>query len=178
MLLRLIGSTLKLSILFLLMLTPKLALADVIYGRDNKFFGTINAISDTAVSITQGCDSSNSTAVNWDEIRSIALTGTCTDIKDVRPIQFGAGSDKDCKEELLTLFLIKFKDEGSGILADSVSMGSDKNIRVIKRGSPQTVSGPANSVSGIKRIKACSERSAIQNMIKNGTMPSTFNPQL
>lgn len=170
MLLRLIGSTLRLGILFLLMLTPKLALADMIYGDNYKSFGVITAISDTQVSISS-CDSTTNKVVKWDTIRSIVLTGGCNVVKEDASNRIGW--ETDCKERL-TLFFITFKNGGSSILADSVSMGSDRIIQVTKRDG--TFTGPARSVSKIARVKACSDAPLVQKLMQN-SMPSDFKPQ-
>ena len=165
MLLRLIDSTLKLSILFMLMLIPKLTFADVIYGKDGKYFGLINAISDTEVSISS-CTTKGTTAVKWDTIRTVVLTGNCTPIKEGTSNWTGSGPT-DCTNKV-SLFWITFNND-SNVLANSVSMGSDKNFRLEKRGGG-TFSGPARSVFKIQRVKVCSELPELQN----GKIPSEF----
>lgn len=169
MLLRLIDSTLKLSVLFMLMLIPKLAFADVIYVKGGKYFGEIKEISETGVSIS-ACSSTRTTAVKWDTIRVVVLTGTCTGINEGSS-NWNGSLPTDCKEKF-ALFWITFNN-GSSVLADSVIMGSDKKIRVEKHGGG-AFSGPARSVFKIQRVKACSEVRELQN----GKMPSEFKPQL
>lgn len=169
MVLNLIVSTLKLSILFVLMLIPKLAFADVIYGKDGKWFGVINAISETEVSISP-CSSTGTTAVKWDTIRTVVLTGNCTAIKEGTSNWTGSGPT-DCTNKV-SLFWITFNND-SNVLADSVSMGLDKRIWMKKRGG-ENFSGPARSVFKIQRVRVCSDVGELQN----GRMPSEFKPQL
>lgn len=165
MLLRLIDSTLKLSSLFMLILIPKVAFADVIYVNGGKYFGEVKEISETGVSISS-CSSPGTTAVKWEKIRTVVLTGDCTSIKE--GTSNWTGSDPtDCTDKV-SLFWITFNND-SNVLANSVSMGSDKNIRVEKRGGA-TFSGPARSVFKIQRVKVCSEVRELQN----GKMPSEF----
>lgn len=176
MLLKLIVRISQLSFLLGLLLCPKLTFADVIYARDNKYFGFITSISETGVNVTQACDEAASVTVEWDTIKSVVFTGTCTETK-AGPIVFGTGSNRNCSQEVAVVFLVKFKTEGSGLLAAAVTMESDRTLQIRKYQSAEVVRGPVESVAGIKRAKVCPDLPAVVNMIKNGTMPSNFKIQ-
>lgn len=145
---------------------------DVLNTKQLRRYGNVTSISADGVKITQGCNSTDTITVAWDNIRSVTFTSDCKE--STPPMSFGSGSDNACNVEFLDLFLIKFNSGGSNVLASSVGMGGDKIFQLKLYDSGTTVKGPAASVAGVKRLRMCSTSSMLKNMVNIASLPPDF----
>lgn len=125
--------------------------ADVVVGETAATYGTVVSATQTQVNLKIGCAGSATTAVKWDNVRSIVFDGECHE-HDVSPPTAGL---LPCEQERVNAFKVYPSAGGEGAIYGSGFQLQGGVVHIVLRNNEGILTGTKQAVSALARVRAC-----------------------